>query len=116
VLCRYGDYLGSGWCNILDCLVRMHALGLLPAALLRTEAESPEAAAARLPKAAAPNRSGSSGVLYRALTRRAHRGSRPCLHLGLRGSGLYGVRAEDFRALVRRTPVRVRRSTLVLPD
>ena len=46
----------------------MHKLGLLPAALLRTEAEPPEAAAARLPKALPPNRSGSSGVLYRALT------------------------------------------------
>ena len=28
---RYGDYIRTGWRNILDCILRLHKLGLLPA-------------------------------------------------------------------------------------
>ncbi|KAG9155137.1 hypothetical protein Leryth_011110 [Lithospermum erythrorhizon] len=28
---RYGDFIRSGWRNILDCILRLHKLGLLPA-------------------------------------------------------------------------------------
>ena len=28
---RYGDYIHTGWRNILDCILRLHKLGLLPA-------------------------------------------------------------------------------------
>lgn len=63
----------------MDCVVRLHKLGLLPPTLLRTEAESLEAAAARLPKPAAPQRSASSGVLYRALTRCVTQNLDPCV-------------------------------------
>eukprot|EP00850_Spirogloea_muscicola_P004010 SM000017S02750 [mRNA] locus=s17:5236:10862:- [translate_table: standard] len=27
---RYGDHIGPGWRNILDCILRLHKLGLLP--------------------------------------------------------------------------------------
>ncbi|KAG2710184.1 hypothetical protein I3760_04G014500 [Carya illinoinensis] len=30
---RYGDYIHSGWKNILDCVLSLHKLGLLPASL-----------------------------------------------------------------------------------
>ena len=66
---RYGDYLRSGWRDILDCTVRLHKLGLLPAAVLRADGESADAAAQRMPKPSMPPRTGSSGVLYRAFTR-----------------------------------------------
>ena len=28
---RYGDSVRSGWRNVVDCVVRLHRLGLLPA-------------------------------------------------------------------------------------
>jgi brefeldin A-resistance guanine nucleotide exchange factor 1 len=27
---RFGDYIQTGWRNILDCILRLHKLGLLP--------------------------------------------------------------------------------------
>ncbi|KAL4568518.1 hypothetical protein LXL04_024132 [Taraxacum kok-saghyz] len=34
----YGDYIRSGWRNILDCILSLHKLGLLPAQLARDAA------------------------------------------------------------------------------
>ncbi len=48
----------------MECVTRLHKLGLLPPTLLATEGEAPEAAAARLPKPSAPTRSSSSGSLF----------------------------------------------------
>lgn len=35
----YGDYIRSGWRNILDCILSLHKLGLLPARLARDAAD-----------------------------------------------------------------------------
>ena len=32
---RYGDSVRSGWRNVIDCVVRLHRLGLLPADVVR---------------------------------------------------------------------------------
>ncbi|KAJ6826704.1 ARF guanine-nucleotide exchange factor GNOM-like [Iris pallida] len=39
---RYGDYIRSGWRNILDCILRLHKLGLLPARVASDAAEDSE--------------------------------------------------------------------------
>ncbi|XP_044468061.1 ARF guanine-nucleotide exchange factor GNOM-like [Mangifera indica] len=39
---RYGDYIHSGWKNILDCVLSLHKLGLLPARLARDAADDME--------------------------------------------------------------------------
>ena len=49
--------------------MRLHKLGLLPAAVLRADGESADAAVQRMPKPTLPPRSGSSAMLYRAFTR-----------------------------------------------
>ncbi|KAF7816403.1 ARF guanine-nucleotide exchange factor GNOM-like [Senna tora] len=36
---RYGDYIRTGWRNILDCILRLHKLGLLPAHMASDAAE-----------------------------------------------------------------------------
>ncbi|KAK4273663.1 hypothetical protein QN277_017009 [Acacia crassicarpa] len=36
---RYGDFLRIGWRNILDCILRLHKLGLLPACMASDAAE-----------------------------------------------------------------------------
>lgn len=38
----YGDYIRSGWRNILDCILSLHKLGLLPARLARDAADDLE--------------------------------------------------------------------------
>lgn len=35
----YGDYIRSGWRNILDCILSLHKLGLLPARLVTDDVE-----------------------------------------------------------------------------
>ncbi|KAF6135771.1 hypothetical protein GIB67_028627 [Kingdonia uniflora] len=35
----YGDYIRSGWRNILDCILRLHKLGLLPACVTNDVAD-----------------------------------------------------------------------------
>ncbi|MQL85847.1 hypothetical protein Taro_018380 [Colocasia esculenta] len=39
---RYGDYIRSGWRNILDCILRLHKLGLLPARVASDAADDSE--------------------------------------------------------------------------
>ncbi|XP_057965367.1 ARF guanine-nucleotide exchange factor GNOM-like [Malania oleifera] len=39
---RYGDYIRSGWKNILDCVLSLHKLGLLPARLASDAADGLE--------------------------------------------------------------------------
>ncbi|KDO72651.1 hypothetical protein CISIN_1g000513mg [Citrus sinensis] len=39
---RYGDYIHSGWKNILDCVLSLHKLGLLPARLVSDAADDME--------------------------------------------------------------------------
>ncbi|KAJ4789986.1 SEC7-like guanine nucleotide exchange family protein [Rhynchospora pubera] len=36
---RYGDFVRTGWRNILDCILRLHKLGLLPARVASDAAE-----------------------------------------------------------------------------
>ncbi|GLU09481.1 hypothetical protein SLE2022_334170 [Rubroshorea leprosula] len=42
---RYGDYIRTGWRNILDCILRLHKLGLLPARVASDAADESEVAA-----------------------------------------------------------------------
>ncbi|XP_028776157.1 ARF guanine-nucleotide exchange factor GNOM [Neltuma alba] len=39
---RYGDYIRTGWRNILDCILRLHKLGLLPARVASDAADESE--------------------------------------------------------------------------
>ncbi|KNA10447.1 hypothetical protein SOVF_144260 [Spinacia oleracea] len=39
---RYGNYIRSGWRNILDCILRLHKLGLLPARVASDAADESE--------------------------------------------------------------------------
>ncbi|KAK7285176.1 hypothetical protein RJT34_19937 [Clitoria ternatea] len=39
---RYGDYIRTGWRNILDCILRLHKLGLLPSQLASDAADESE--------------------------------------------------------------------------
>ncbi|GAB4829103.1 hypothetical protein Ancab_018766 [Ancistrocladus abbreviatus] len=39
---RYGDYIRTGWRNILDCILRLHKLGLLPARVASDAADDAE--------------------------------------------------------------------------
>ncbi|KAK7321529.1 hypothetical protein VNO77_32270 [Canavalia gladiata] len=39
---RYGDYIRTGWRNILDCILKFHKLGLLPARMASDAAEELE--------------------------------------------------------------------------
>ena len=39
---RYGDSLRSGWRDIMECIMRLHKLGLIPASILAVEGEPPE--------------------------------------------------------------------------
>ncbi|GAB4840057.1 hypothetical protein Ancab_020766 [Ancistrocladus abbreviatus] len=39
---RYGDYIRTGWRNILDCILRLHKLGLLPARVASDAADDSE--------------------------------------------------------------------------
>ncbi|XP_077214275.1 ARF guanine-nucleotide exchange factor GNOM-like [Tasmannia lanceolata] len=44
---RFGDYIRTGWRNILDCILRLHKLGLLPARVASDAADDdPEAVSA----------------------------------------------------------------------
>lgn len=62
--CRHGDSLRAGWRDIMECITRLHKLGLLPSGILAVDGESPDAAARRLPKPLAPARTSSSGSLF----------------------------------------------------
>ncbi|KAG2268208.1 hypothetical protein Bca52824_062763 [Brassica carinata] len=39
---KYGDYIRTGWRNILDCILRLHKLGLLPARVATDAADESE--------------------------------------------------------------------------
>lgn len=74
---RYGDYIHTGWRNILDCILRLHKLGLLPARVASDAADDSEYApdsahgkpppssqnASHLPSMGTPRR--SSGLMGR---------------------------------------------------
>lgn len=67
---RYGDSLSSGWRNIMDVVMRLHKLGLLPAAVAALEGEDPQEAAARLPRLTAPrNMASTPSFISRAFSR-----------------------------------------------
>ncbi|GAV81216.1 Sec7 domain-containing protein/Sec7_N domain-containing protein [Cephalotus follicularis] len=73
----YGDYIRTGWRNILDCILRLHKLGLLPARVASDAADDSELSAdpghgkpltntsssAHLPSVGTPRR--SSGLMGR---------------------------------------------------
>lgn len=42
---RYGDFIRTGWRNILDCILRLHKLGLLPARVASDAADESELSA-----------------------------------------------------------------------
>ncbi|KAI4368446.1 hypothetical protein MLD38_017003 [Melastoma candidum] len=74
---RYGDFIRTGWRNILDCILRLHKLGLLPARVASDAADESEIStdpgqgkpiansltAAHLPSMGTPRR--SSGLMGR---------------------------------------------------
>ena len=68
--CRYGDSLRLGWRNVLDCVVRLHRLGLLPPGVVLLEASEPEAGKLALPRAPASRRTASAtSIISRAFSR-----------------------------------------------
>jgi brefeldin A-resistance guanine nucleotide exchange factor 1 len=68
---RYGDYIRTGWRNILDCILRLHKLGLLPTYLASDAVDESEPSklksnslsSTRLQSISTPKR--SSGLLSR---------------------------------------------------
>ena len=67
---RYGDSLRSGWRNVLDCVLRLHRLGLLPPGVVLLEAGDPDAGKFALPRAPASRRSASAtSIISRAFSR-----------------------------------------------
>ncbi|XXG41214.1 hypothetical protein AAC387_Pa01g1726 [Persea americana] len=74
---RFGDYIRTGWRNILDCILRLHKLGLLPARVASDAADDSEpsvdpvhgkpvastVSASHIPTIATPRR--SSGLMGR---------------------------------------------------
>ncbi|XP_004307475.1 PREDICTED: ARF guanine-nucleotide exchange factor GNOM-like [Fragaria vesca subsp. vesca] len=52
---RYGDYIRTGWRNILDCILRLHKLGLLPARVASDAADESEFSADAGPGKPIPN-------------------------------------------------------------
>ncbi|XP_058099559.1 ARF guanine-nucleotide exchange factor GNOM [Magnolia sinica] len=74
---RFGDYIRTGWRNILDCILRLHKLGLLPARVASDAADDSEPStdpghgkpvagtlsASHIPAMATPRR--SSGLMGR---------------------------------------------------
>lgn len=70
LLHRYGDSLRSGWRNVLDCVIRLHSLGLLPTGVVLLEAGEPDAGKLALPRAPASRRSASAtSIISRAFSR-----------------------------------------------
>ncbi|KAG0611346.1 hypothetical protein M758_7G134300 [Ceratodon purpureus] len=41
---KYGDFIRTGWRNILDCILRLHKLGLLPSRVVNESTEDTDAA------------------------------------------------------------------------
>mmetsp|Transcript_37601 Transcript_37601/g.72072 ORF Transcript_37601/g.72072 Transcript_37601/m.72072 type:complete len:1470 (+) Transcript_37601:478-4887(+) len=70
---KYGDHMRGGWQNLVDCVLRMHKLGLLPSKVtnpeggIMTEAEKAERAAMR-PAKPLEKRSSSTSSLFRGLS------------------------------------------------
>ncbi|KAL6893622.1 hypothetical protein ACP4OV_007720 [Aristida adscensionis] len=52
---RYGDYIRTGWRNVLDCILRLHKLGLLPARVASDAADDSELSAETVQGKAAPS-------------------------------------------------------------
>ncbi|PRW57821.1 ARF guanine-nucleotide exchange factor GNOM-like [Chlorella sorokiniana] len=67
---RYGDWLRSGWRNVVDVVLRLHRLDLLPPAVIAADGEDPEDARRRFPRPASLGKAkGSSSSLFsRAIT------------------------------------------------
>ncbi|KAL4436787.1 hypothetical protein ABPG75_003926 [Micractinium tetrahymenae] len=67
---RYGDWLRSGWRNVMDVVLRLHRLDLLPTAVIAGDGEDPEEARLRWPRPQSISKAkGSSGSLFsRAFT------------------------------------------------
>ncbi|PSC74405.1 ARF guanine-nucleotide exchange factor GNOM isoform B [Micractinium conductrix] len=62
---RYGDWLRSGWRNVLDVVLRLHRLDLLPPAVIAGDGEELEEVLQRWPRPQAFNKGkGSSGSLF----------------------------------------------------
>lgn len=77
--CRYGDSLRLGWRNVLDCVIRLHRLGLLPPSVVLLEASEPEAGKLALPRAPASRRTASAtSIISRAFSRRDTLPHPPC--------------------------------------
>ncbi|XP_020092293.1 ARF guanine-nucleotide exchange factor GNOM-like [Ananas comosus] len=51
---RYGDYIRTGWRNILECILRLHKLGLLPARVASDAADDLELASEAVQGKSAP--------------------------------------------------------------
>lgn len=65
---RYGDSLRGGWRYVLECIVRLHKLGLLPAAAIAADGEDLDDARRRLPAPnLSPSKKASSSLFSRAI-------------------------------------------------
>ncbi|GAB4821173.1 hypothetical protein N2152v2_008219 [Parachlorella kessleri] len=64
---RYGDWLRSGWRNVVDCLLRLHKLDLLPPAIIAVDGESIEDARQRMPVPSKANKASTGSLFSRAI-------------------------------------------------
>ncbi|XP_073005575.1 ARF guanine-nucleotide exchange factor GNOM-like [Typha latifolia] len=59
---RYGDFIRTGWRNILDCILRLHKLGLLPARVASDAADDSELPSETVQGKPAPNSLSTSHI------------------------------------------------------
>ncbi|KAK2655681.1 hypothetical protein Ddye_008733 [Dipteronia dyeriana] len=64
---RYGDYIRTGWRNILNCILRLHKLGLFPARVVSDAADESELSAD--PSHGKPITSAVFHVVYKMINR-----------------------------------------------
>lgn len=66
---KFGDTLREGWCNILDCVLRLHKLGMLPAKLAE-DGENGEAGGGSraVVRRTEPRRQANSTSMFRSIS------------------------------------------------
>ncbi|XP_039130653.1 ARF guanine-nucleotide exchange factor GNOM [Dioscorea cayenensis subsp. rotundata] len=68
---RYGDFIRTGWRNVLDCILRLHKLGLLPARVASDAADDSEVASDPVHGKPVPNSLSTSHIPAMGTPRRS---------------------------------------------
>ena len=66
---RYGDWVRSGWRNVLEVVLRLHRLGLLPPRVLAADGEDDATAKARMPRPPAAKKGSQGNMITRAFNK-----------------------------------------------